>query len=197
MAARRGKKSQARRTGNQAGRGFPAWLIALVVGLLLGVALALGFLLREDFGGGKLLPRPNPAAQAPREPEPPVAQKAEPAPARKPKYDFYTLLAERETVIPDTELRASRSTPEPAPAKPGERLSLQVGAFREARDAEAVKAKLALVGQVARIEMVTTDSGVWHRVRLGPYDSLQALESARQTLTANGEQVIAIREPAQ
>lgn len=192
MAARRGK-SQARRSGS---RGFPVWLLALAVGLLLGVGLAAVFVMREGFDPSRLLPTPNPGAQAPRESEPPVAQRSEPAAKPKPKYDFYTLLAEKEVVIPDTELRASRTAPTPAPAAPGERLLLQVGAFRESRDAEAVKAKLALSGQVARIETVSTDSGTWHRVRLGPYDSLQALESARQLLTSNGEQVIAIREPA-
>lgn len=192
MAARRGK-SQAKRHGR---RGFPGWLLALGIGLLLGVGLAAVFVLREGFDPSSLLPRPDPAAQAPRESEPPVAQGSEPAAPRKPKYDFYTLLAEREVVIPDTELHASRTAPTPAPAAPGERLLLQVGAFRESRDAEAVKAKLALAGQVARIETVTTDSGTWHRVRLGPYDSLQSLEAARQALTSSGEQVIAIREPA-
>jgi len=191
MAARRGK-SQARRSGN---RGIPGWLIALAVGLALGIGLSIAFVLREGFDPASLLPTPNPTAEAPREPEPPVAQAHEPAAPRKPKYDFYTLLAEKEVVIPDTELRASRALPEPAPAAPGERLLLQVGAFRESRDAEAVKAKLALSGQVAQVESVSTDSGTWHRVRLGPYSSLQALEAARQTLTANGEQVIAIREP--
>lgn len=192
MAARRGR-SMARRNGQ---RRFPGWPIALAVGLVLGIGLAVAFLLREGFDPARLLPTPNPAAQAPQESEPPVAQRSEPAAPRKPKYDFYTLLAEKEVVIPDTELRASRTAPTPAPAAPGERLSLQVGAFRENRDAEAVKAKLALIGQVARIETVTTDSGTWHRVRLGPFESLHALESARQVLTANGEQVIAIREPA-
>lgn len=191
MAARRGR-SQARRSNS--GR-FPGWLIALGVGLALGIGLSAVFLLREGFDPSRLLPTPNPAAQAPRESEPAVAQAKEATAPRKPKYDFYTLLAEKEVVIPDTELRASQTTPTPAPAAPGERLLLQVGAFRESADAEAVKAKLALSGQVAQVESVATDSGTWHRVRLGPFESLQALESARQVLTSNGEQVIAIREP--
>lgn len=191
MAARR-SRTQARRSSP---RGIPGWLIALGVGLALGIGLSIVFLLRQGFDPAQLLPTPNPTAQAPAESEPPVAQAKEPTAARKPKYDFYTLLAEKEVVIPDTELLASRTLPTPAPAAPGERLLLQVGAFRETRDAEAVKAKLALSGQVARIESVSTDSGTWHRVRLGPFDTLQSLESARQTLTANGEQVIAIREP--
>ncbi len=191
MAARRGR-TQAKRSGQ---RRFPGWLIALAAGLVLGIGLSAVFLLREGFDPASLLPTPNPTAQAPREPEPAVAQAPEPATPRKPKYDFYTLLAEKEVVIPDTELRASRTAPTPAPAAPGERLLLQVGAFRESRDAEAVKAKLALSGQVARVESVSTDSGTWHRVRLGPFESLQSLEAARQLLSANGEQVIAIREP--
>jgi len=193
MAARRGR-SQAKRAGT---RRVPGWLITLALGLALGIGLSIAFLMREGFDPASLLPKPNPGAQAVRESEAPVAEVKPPAAPAKPKYDFYTLLAEKEVVIPDNELRASRTEPTPAPAAPGERLLLQVGAFRESRDAEAVKAKLALSGQVARVESVSTDSGTWHRVRLGPFDSLQALESARQVLTANGEQVIAIREPGQ
>lgn len=191
MAARRGK-TQARRSGR---RGVPGWLLALAVGLALGVTLSAVFLLREGFDPSRLLPTPNPQAEAPQATDPPVAQSNEGSAPRKPKYDFYTLLAEKEVVIPDAELHASRSAPEPAAAKPGERLLLQVGAFRDSRDADAVKAKLALSGQIARVETVSTDSGTWHRVRLGPFDNLQALEAARQQLTSNGEQVIAIREP--
>ena len=194
MAARRGK-SQARRPNGKSGSGVPAW-IWLLAGVLLGLGLSVFVLMREG-GGGTRAPRPNPEAQAPREVEAPVAQRAEPPKETKPKYDFYTVLAEREVQIPDNELaeRAKRESATPAPA--GERLQLQAGAFGDARDAEAVKARLALLGLVARVESGTANGKSVHRVRLGPYASARELESAKRQLEDNGiRDAIAIKVAA-
>lgn len=192
MAAKRGK-SQARRP-NGGGGGVPPW-IWLLAGVLLGLGLSVFVLMREG-GDGTRAPRPNPAAQAPRETETPVAQQAPPK-ETKPKYDFYTVLAEREVQIPDNELaeRAKQESAAPAPA--GERLQLQAGAFGDARDAEAVKARLALLGLVARVESGSVNGKAVYRVRLGPYDSARQLEAAKQQLQDNGiRDAIAIKEAA-
>jgi cell division protein FtsN len=190
MAARRGK-TQARRGGGNGGT--PAW-IWLLAGVLLGLGLSAFVLLREG-AGGRQAPTPNPGAQAPREPEAPVAQRAEPAEA-KPRYDFYTVLAEREVQIPDNELAAQAQREQAAPpvAAPVERYLLQAGAFADARDAEAVKARLALLGLVARVESGAVNGKPVHRVRLGPYPGARELEAAKRQLAENGiKDAIAIR----
>lgn len=192
MAARRGK-SQARRP-NGGSAGVPPW-IWLLAGVLLGLGLSVFVLMREGADGARA-PRPNPAAQAPRETEAPVAQQAAPPKETRPKYDFYTVLAEREVQIPDNEL-AERAKRESAPVPAGERLQLQAGAFGDARDAEAVKARLALLGLVARVESGTVNGKAVHRVRLGPYATARELEAAKRQLEDNGiRDAIAIREAA-
>lgn len=192
MAARRGK-SQARRHGSS--RGLPPWLW-LLAGLLLGLALAAFVLIRDGFDARRLLPTPNPAATAPREPEPPVAQKPQPAPAKKPEYDFYTVL--RETRIPDEELREQAQAEPATPPPAAERLLLQAGSFNDLTRAEKVKAEIAFTGLIARVEPTQTRSGATvHRVMLGPYASLRELDNAKQALAAGGIEAIAIREPAQ
>lgn len=190
MAARRGR-TQAKRGGGRSG--IPAWLW-LLAGVLLGLGLSAFVLLREG-QVGRGAPTPNPTAQAPREPEAPVAQKAEPPAEAKPKYDFYTVLAEREVRIPDNELaaQAERETQAPATA-PAERYLLQAGAFADGRDAEAVKARLALLGLVARVEIGQVNARPVHRVRLGPYATARELEAAKRQLAENGiKDAIAIR----
>ncbi len=192
MAARRGK-SQAKRGGTASG-GVPAW-IWLLAGVLLGLGLSAFVLIREGHESREA-PRPNPAAQAPREIEPPVAQRAEPARPAKSDFDFYTILAEREVRIPDSELaeQAKRETT-PAQTPAGERFLLQAGAFGDARDAEAVKARLALLGMVARVESGEVKGTAVHRVRLGPYASARELDAAKRQLAENGiRDTIAIRE---
>ena len=140
-------------------------------------------------------------ARAPREPEPAVAPPpAEPAP-RKPRYDFYTVLPGKEVLVPDSELaqKAREEAAQPPTATaPKERYVLQAGAFRDTRDAEALKARIALSGQVARVETAQIDGKPIYRVRLGPYATARELESAKQQLAGNGiSQTIAVREPVQ
>lgn len=191
MAAKRGK-SQAKRGGTRSG--VPAW-IWLLAGVLLGLGLSAFVLLREGQTGRSEAPTPNPSAQAPRESEAPVAQRAEAPRETKPRYDFYTVLAEREVQIPDNELAAQAQAEAAAPAAPdAPRYLLQAGAFGNAADAEAVKARLALTGVVARVETGSVNSKPVFRVRLGPYASASALAAAKRQLAENGiADAIAIR----
>lgn len=211
MAARRGR--QARRNGG--GDGLPGW-IWLLGGLLLGLVLAGVVMVRlrpTDAPG----PQPNPQAQAPeRSSEEPLAQQEAP---RKPKYDFYTVLAEREVVVPDAEIDAQaqaevkakaaaqaaarrladaesaviQSPSTPAPAAVSDSYVLQAGAFRAPNEAESLKARIALIGLSARVEAAQIRGETVYRVRMGPYGSAAALAGAKDTLAGNGIPAVAIR----
>ena len=200
MAAKRGGKSQAKRGG-----GFKAGLI-LVAGLLLGLGLAAGYLMFGDRQKlDAILPQPNPQAEAPapRRDAEPVAQEPEEATeAPKPTYDFYTVLPEKEVELPGETAEAAApgstapastaaapadagATPAAAPVAQGG-LQLQAGAFGNAGDAEALRARLALVGQMARIEAVEANGRALHRVRLGPYADVAARDAAQKALAEAG-----------
>ena len=84
----------------------------------------------------------------------------------------------------------------PAPALPGEDkfvYYLQAGAFREAADAENTRAKLALLGFEASVSDRTTDAGVLHRVRMGPFTQVEAMNKVRAKLSENGIDVAVVR----
>ncbi len=70
---------------------------------------------------------------------------------------------------------------------------LQAGAFREVADAENTRAKLALLGFEANISDRTTDTGVLHRVRIGPYNQVEAMNKARAKLSESGVDVAVVR----
>jgi cell division protein FtsN len=70
---------------------------------------------------------------------------------------------------------------------------LQAGAFREMSDAEATRAKLALVGFEASISDRSSDAGVLHRVRIGPYSQVDAMNRARAKLIDSGIDVAIVR----
>ena len=209
MAAKKGR--QATRGGN--GNQTPAWVWVLV-GMLLGVGLMLLVVVKgwAPQLGKKNLPQPNPAATAPRESEPPVAE-AKP----KKNYDFYQVLPEAEVVIPDAELSAKARAEQQAKANPvataanpatnpattpattaTARYVLQAGSYPDPKAADEAKAKLAMAGFVAQVQPVTINGKTWHRVRLGPYATASELESAKRSLSDNGISAIALKEqPAQ
>jgi len=84
----------------------------------------------------------------------------------------------------------------PAPSPAGEDkwvYYLQAGAYRETSDAEAVRAKLALLGFEASVTDRTTDSGVLHRVRVGPFSQVETMNKVRSKLSENGVDVAVVR----
>lgn len=70
---------------------------------------------------------------------------------------------------------------------------LQAGAFRDMADAESTRGKLALLGFEAAISDRSTDAGVLHRVRIGPFNQLDAMNRARTKLSESGIDVAVVR----
>jgi cell division protein FtsN len=140
--------------------------------------------------GGTGSDTPAPASTKPADADPlgqAIAAMKEPAPAPAPAK-----------IEPKPETRvapaAPAATPAPAAAGSGEYVYyLQAGAFRDLSDAEATRAKLALLGFEAAISDRTSDSGVLHRVRLGPYNQVEAMNKARAKLLDSGVDVAIVR----
>jgi cell division protein FtsN len=63
---------------------------------------------------------------------------------------------------------------------------LQAGSFRAIADADRRRGELALLGLESSIEQMNTDTGSWHRVYIGPFDSRSAMAKAR-ALTAQSD----------
>lgn len=88
------------------------------------------------------------------------------------------------------------ATPAPAAADPAAgnvRYILQAGAFGASGDAEATKAKLAMIGLAARVESAQINGKTVYRVRMGPYGSAGELAEAKQKLDGTGLQAMAIK----
>jgi cell division protein FtsN len=72
---------------------------------------------------------------------------------------------------------------------------LQAGAFREINDAEATKAKLALMGVAATIAERKSELGTLYRVRVGPFSEIEAMNRARLRLSDNGVDAAVVKVP--
>jgi len=107
------------------------------------------------------------------------------------QYDFYKLLPKFEVVIPEKE----RGTRLPA-ATPIERPGiyfLQAGSYRDATEAERVRAQLSKLGIDATVQRVAVDADVWHRVRVGPIRDLALLNRLRAQLRQSDVDSLVIR----
>lgn len=79
----------------------------------------------------------------------------------------------------------SGATAGAAPAGPG--ILLQIGAYRTPDDADAMRARLALMGYDAKIAKTTEEGGLAvYRVRLGPYGPADDVNGILRTLSENG-----------
>jgi cell division protein FtsN len=214
MAAKSGK--QAYRPNER--QAWPAW-IWLSLGVLLGLALSALVLIKDwaPMLRKKNLPEPNAAAIAPSTSDQAVADAANkpPAPPKK-TFDFYSVLPEMEVVIPDAELSAkaraeqqrralaaSQAQAQPAangasaaPAETGGRYVLLAGSYSDPHAADEAKAKLALLGIVAKVQSITINGKTWNRVMVGPYANASDTETAKKTLADNGIQAIPMKEAA-
>ena len=73
------------------------------------------------------------------------------------------------------------------------RYILQAGAFGASGDAEAVKARIALLGLNARVESAAINGKTVYRVRMGPYGTATELATAKAKLANGGLPAMAIK----
>jgi cell division protein FtsN len=192
------------------------FLVGLVIGLLIGLALALGVALyvtkvpvpfvnkvpqrtaEQDNAEAERNKNWDPNAalggKAPARQSGTGAAPAEPAGATRPVT----------TVAPPAPASAARPGALPAPAassaakatKPGADPMIyfaQAGAYTRADDAEAQRAKLALLGLNAKISEREQSGRTIYRVRIGPFDTRPQADAALGTLQAAGVESSLVR----
>jgi cell division protein FtsN len=168
----------------------PGWLF-LLLGIGIGVTSVMLWQMYAHRGDGRS-GLTNLFTSLSRPAEKPVKKVAEPAkPPPKPKFDFYTILPETETVLPERRARAK-----PVKAKPEEGVSyiLQAGSFAGFEEADNMKAKLALAGLLAHIQKITIEGkGEYHRVRLGPYENIEQLDATAVQLQKLGIKALRLK----
>lgn len=120
-------------------------------------------------------------------PEP--EKKPEPVEPEEPRYDFYTILPQAETVVPDYEIK-TRVREELVGKTKATKYVMQAGSFREANEADRHKAKLAKLGIESWVEKAKVGSVIWHRIKVGPYDNPSSVATIKELLQKNGIGVV-------
>lgn len=174
------KNTSSKKSGNP-------MLAGIFIGMFIGLAIALAVAVVIKGSPSPFLERKSEPPASDKTPLAPTALAEKPADdklkaAEKPRFDFYTILPGIEEPVSEKDIKQQDSG---NAAK--NQYYLQAGAFQNEGEADNLKAKLALIGVEASIQTVTVpDKGIWHRVRVGPYNSVDDLNRMRATLTQNG-----------
>jgi cell division protein FtsN len=156
--------------------GFSGWT-GVAIGLAIGLVIAAGVWRYKS--------RPPADPTIAKQKKPPASQVDEPV--DRPTYDpgipidFAKVLPKTEVLIPERERDAHHDVHAPPVTRPGT-YYLQAGSFHSEAEADHVRANLALSGIESKIQKVSIDSDVWHRVSIGPYTDLDALNRVRTRL---------------
>jgi cell division protein FtsN len=169
-------------------------LVGILIGLVLGLSIALGVAWYINKMPSPFMTRPAPPAKTGAKSDAKAEDKlARAVPDGKPRFDFYKIL-------PGDGQPAAHQPPADAQkastAAERDAFFLQAGSFQSATDADNLKARLALIGVEATIQTAAVpDKGTWHRVRIGPYANVEALNSVRDVLKQNGYDTALIKVP--
>ena len=115
---------------------------------------------------------PTAETQPTAKPAPPKSAQETPPPAKS-DFTFFDILPGEQT----------GKAPKQKPTR--EVWWLQVAALREARDAERLKARLALLGLPVQTQKVVSGEATLHRVRVGPFKTEDEALGALDTLSEN------------
>jgi cell division protein FtsN len=193
-------------------------LVGLFSGLVIGLAIAFAVAWYVNKMPNPFAQKPNGAptsraesarpeavkVEPPARPDSKVDVKSEPKPAarpdakvaradeEKPRFDFYKILPGAEEPLSDRDLKRAEQKSTGSGSK--DVYFLQAGAFQNAADADNMKARLALMGMEASIQTAAIpDKGMLHRVRVGPFGSVDELNKVKTALKENGVQATPIK----
>jgi cell division protein FtsN len=159
-------------------------LIVLLVGAFAGFLIYLrlaGLSAENNSEAPQVIVKPQKAVAAP-----------QPVKPFEPTFDFYTILPEQEVVVSEPEIK-TRAREEIIGKSKNALYVIQAGSFRDPLDAEKVKARLAALGIVAKIEAAKNGNSVWSRVKIGPLSAMTKVDAIRSRLRDQGIDAIVMQ----
>lgn len=102
-----------------------------------------------------------------------------------PQFDFYTILPKKEMIVPDHEIK-TRTREERVGKNKKASYVIQAGSSQDFKDADQLKAKLALMGIESKIQKAKVESVIWYRVKIGPYSQMGSVNTIMSRLQKHG-----------
>jgi cell division protein FtsN len=179
MAARKGKGRQAVRNSSS---GFPSWA-GVLVGILIG-AIVVVMLMRHSLMpmSAKNGPQPNPQATAQQDSDTGLQPSAS-APA-KPKYDFYSVLSEKEVRIPDAEISAQARAEQQQKQLAAQQAQQPAAPKQAAANAPAAVSQNVTAAPPATVQPAAAGNG--YLLQVGAFPDAADAESLKAKLALQG-----------
>lgn len=168
--------------------GVVKWM--LITALIIGFVVFLVYLKSPGFNEQGLAALPPAATEGKKiSPEPGkltnTAQQAEEQKPQPPQFDFYTILPKKEVVVPEYEVK-TRTREEQVGKDKKTSYILQAGSYTDFKEADRIKAKLALMGIESKIQKAKVESVTWYRIKIGPYRQLSSVNTIKDRLQKFG-----------
>jgi cell division protein FtsN len=106
-----------------------------------------------------------------------------------PQFDFYTILPDKEVVVPEYEIKTRVREERVGKAKEAHYM-MQAGSFKTAKEADNLRIKLASMGIESKVQKGKVGSVNWYRVKLGPFDQADSISAIRSRLRQNNVDVV-------
>ena len=164
----------------------PWWKWLLIVVLIAGFVAFLISLGDDEPDGTSTIVKPLPKAKS-TAPDKSMTQAK--TTEQGPRFDFYTILPEKEVVVSDYEIKTRKRAETVGKAK-ATRYILQAGSFRNYQEADRLKARLALMGIESKIEKARVGEVNWNRIKIGPFAKMSSVDRIRKRLRENNIDVV-------
>jgi cell division protein FtsN len=185
MAARKGKGRQAVR--HKSG-GVPGWAWA-AIGILVGVLVMVLLMHKSLLPMAPTGPQPNPQATAQRGSDPGAVAPGNAATTpKKPQYDFYSLLSEKEVRIPDAVISAQARAEQQKQQQAREAAAAQLAAQQQQAAAAAQHPGVARESVTAApaSAVPTPTAGSGYLLQVGAFPDAADAESLKARLALQG-----------
>lgn len=101
------------------------------------------------------------------------------------QFDFYTILPEKETVVPEYEIKTRTREERIGQAKETQYI-MQAGSYTSTKDAEKMQAKLSAMGIEAHIQKAKVGNAIWYRIKIGPFAQIASVNTLNARLKQSG-----------
>ena len=106
-----------------------------------------------------------------------------------PQFDFYTILPDKEVIVPEYEIKTRAREERVGKAKETHYI-MQAGSFKTFKEAEQLRLKLATMGIESKIDKGKLGDVNWYRVKMGPYTQTDSVNTIRARLRQNGIDIL-------
>jgi cell division protein FtsN len=116
--------------------------------------------------------------------EPDIVKKEEPE-VKATQFDFYTILPEKETVVPEYEIKTRTREERIGQAKETQYI-MQAGSYTSTKDAEKMQTRLSAMGIEAHIQKAKVGNAIWYRIKIGPFAQIASVNTLNARLKQSG-----------